>query len=194
MLCLLCSLRLMPAVLTLLHFARGAAPALCAQRQCSHTFAAAAALKPTGAPARRQASTATSSMPQPIVIPPKAQHSGSVIMLHGLGDSGAGWADIAQLFSGSLPHVKVTERFCVKRSSHHGTHGQMWRCTSCLSFRSSSFQALLRGLSHSMAACGCQAGEHCCLVATTYCSSEYSHAPTSSLLVRIRRCICAGST
>ena len=118
MLCMQCSLRLMPAVLSLLHVARGAAPALCAQRQCSHTFAAAAARKPIGASARRQASTATASMPQPIVIPPKAQHSGSVIMLHGLGDSGAGWADIAQLFAGSLPHVKVIERSCAKRSSY----------------------------------------------------------------------------
>jgi hypothetical protein len=29
-----------------------------------------------------------------------------VIMLHGLGDTGSGWADVAHQFKSSLPHVK----------------------------------------------------------------------------------------
>jgi hypothetical protein len=40
----------------------------------------------------------------PVVVPAKSSHSATVIWLHGLGDSGSGWAPIAQQLS--LPHVK----------------------------------------------------------------------------------------
>ncbi|KNE56593.1 hypothetical protein AMAG_02387 [Allomyces macrogynus ATCC 38327] len=36
----------------------------------------------------------------------KAKHTASVIFLHGLGDSGAGWAGIAPMLANALPHVK----------------------------------------------------------------------------------------
>jgi len=40
----------------------------------------------------------------PVVVPAKSSHSATVIWLHGLGDSGSGWAPIAHQLS--LPHVK----------------------------------------------------------------------------------------
>lgn len=42
----------------------------------------------------------------PIVVRPSAKHTGTVIMLHGLGDSGDGWSSIGDEFSGALPQVK----------------------------------------------------------------------------------------
>eukprot|EP00656_Telonema_subtile_P045853 TRINITY_DN52120_c0_g1_i1.p1 TRINITY_DN52120_c0_g1~~TRINITY_DN52120_c0_g1_i1.p1 ORF type:complete len:182 (+),score=44.85 TRINITY_DN52120_c0_g1_i1:137-682(+) len=41
-----------------------------------------------------------------ISLIPTAGHSATMFMLHGLGDTAAGWADAAAHFSGSLPHVK----------------------------------------------------------------------------------------
>ncbi len=43
---------------------------------------------------------------KPIVLPPRAAHTATVIMLHGLGDSGEGWAFLGPEFSTALPHVK----------------------------------------------------------------------------------------
>ncbi|KAJ1501237.1 hypothetical protein HMI56_003356 [Coelomomyces lativittatus] len=40
------------------------------------------------------------------IHPPKAQHTASVIFLHGLGDSGHGWGDIISRIASNLPHVK----------------------------------------------------------------------------------------
>lgn len=40
----------------------------------------------------------------PVVVPAKSSHSATVIWLHGLGDSGSGWAPIAHELN--LPHVK----------------------------------------------------------------------------------------
>lgn len=53
---------------------------------------------------------------QSIVVPPTAKHTATVIFLHGLGDSGAGWAPVARLLSQNpklthinwiLPHAPV---------------------------------------------------------------------------------------
>jgi predicted esterase len=40
-----------------------------------------------------------------IRIAAKGNHTASVIMLHGLGDSGRGWAFVSQFYD--YPHVKV---------------------------------------------------------------------------------------
>jgi len=42
----------------------------------------------------------------PVVLPPLKKHSATVIFLHGLGDSGSGWEDGAELFQQVNPHVK----------------------------------------------------------------------------------------
>ncbi|KAG6329448.1 hypothetical protein ID866_9641 [Astraeus odoratus] len=42
----------------------------------------------------------------PLVIPPRTRHSATVIFLHGLGDTGHGWQDVAEMLSRALPHVK----------------------------------------------------------------------------------------
>lgn len=42
----------------------------------------------------------------PIAIPPKQAHSSTLIMLHGLGDQGYGWADIAPQLAEKLPKTK----------------------------------------------------------------------------------------
>jgi hypothetical protein len=41
-----------------------------------------------------------------ITLKPVTGHSATMFMLHGLGDTAAGWADAAAHFSASLPHVK----------------------------------------------------------------------------------------
>jgi predicted esterase len=43
---------------------------------------------------------------QPLVVPARGAHTATVIMLHGLGDSGEGWAPIGAEFSPDLEHVK----------------------------------------------------------------------------------------
>ena len=42
----------------------------------------------------------------PIVVKPTAPHNSTVIWLHGLGDTGAGWADAASSFAAALPGTK----------------------------------------------------------------------------------------
>ncbi|GBF96133.1 phospholipase carboxylesterase [Raphidocelis subcapitata] len=42
----------------------------------------------------------------PIVVQPREKHTATVIMLHGLGDSGDGWAAIGDEFAPATPHVK----------------------------------------------------------------------------------------
>ena len=53
-------------------------------------------------------STTDMSIVAPIVLPALARHTATVIILHGLGDTGAGWADAAQLWQngGRLNEVK----------------------------------------------------------------------------------------
>ncbi len=43
----------------------------------------------------------------PIVSRPTGPHTASVIWLHGLGDTGKGWADVGDMFSMALPSVKL---------------------------------------------------------------------------------------
>jgi len=47
----------------------------------------------------------TLKMPQPVVVSPSTKHSATVIFLHGLGDTGHGWADTIASIRPS--HVKV---------------------------------------------------------------------------------------
>ena len=44
--------------------------------------------------------------PRPTVIEPSKEHKGTVIMLHGLGDTAAGWTDVGYMFKGDLPQIK----------------------------------------------------------------------------------------
>ncbi|KAK9815805.1 hypothetical protein WJX72_009810 [[Myrmecia] bisecta] len=62
---------------------------------------------------RRSCSNLTKAMagsqfqyPDPIVYPAPAAHTATVFFLHGLGDSGDGWSDVAPQLSSALPHVK----------------------------------------------------------------------------------------
>jgi len=59
---------------------------------------------PPGAPARRSVAAMSYAYPKPITVPAKGEHSATFIMLHGLGDTGNGWSDVAQQLA--LPHVK----------------------------------------------------------------------------------------
>lgn len=43
---------------------------------------------------------------KPLIIPPSAAHKSTVILLHGLGDSGHGWHGAAEMLSPSLPNTK----------------------------------------------------------------------------------------
>jgi heterodisulfide reductase subunit C len=85
--CMACSLRrLLPVSACMLHIACGV---IAINRQCAApTHPAARTVHRTsqrGRPAR-----ATSAAMKPIVVAPQAPHTGTVIMLHGLGDTGAG--------------------------------------------------------------------------------------------------------
>lgn len=40
------------------------------------------------------------------ITPADGQHSATVIIMHGLGDSSEGFADVAEMFSARMPHVK----------------------------------------------------------------------------------------
>lgn len=51
-------------------------------------------------------SAAKLAYPEPLVFKPAAEHKSTLIMLHGLGDSGMGWADIAPMLSPDLPNTQ----------------------------------------------------------------------------------------
>jgi predicted esterase len=44
--------------------------------------------------------------PKPTVIEATSAHTATVIMMHGLGDTAAGWAPVGQQLRAGLPHVK----------------------------------------------------------------------------------------
>eukprot|EP00276_Gloeochaete_wittrockiana_P010990 CAMPEP_0184656196 /NCGR_PEP_ID=MMETSP0308-20130426/15947_1 /TAXON_ID=38269 /ORGANISM="Gloeochaete witrockiana, Strain SAG 46.84" /LENGTH=222 /DNA_ID=CAMNT_0027093197 /DNA_START=143 /DNA_END=811 /DNA_ORIENTATION=- len=44
--------------------------------------------------------------PSDIVVKPKQKHTATVIFLHGLGDTGHGWADVAPDFQAAVPYCK----------------------------------------------------------------------------------------
>jgi predicted esterase len=41
-----------------------------------------------------------------VIHPEDGQHSATVVIMHGLGDSSEGFSDVAQMLSSSMPHVK----------------------------------------------------------------------------------------
>ena len=40
------------------------------------------------------------------VHPDDGKHSATVVLMHGLGDSSDGFADVAEMFARSMPHIK----------------------------------------------------------------------------------------
>ncbi|XP_071807526.1 acyl-protein thioesterase 1-like [Asterias amurensis] len=48
-----------------------------------------------------------SSMVNPVVMPPRGQHTASLIFLHGLGDTGHGWASVLDESRKNADHVKI---------------------------------------------------------------------------------------
>eukprot|EP00798_Chlamydomonas_sp_ICE-L_P000528 gene528-1941_t len=54
----------------------------------------------------RSISMAAIKYPEPIVLAATTKHTASIIWLHGLGDTGHGWADIGEDFQADLPHIK----------------------------------------------------------------------------------------
>jgi len=46
-------------------------------------------------------------MAAPLVLDAKQKHTGTIIFLHGLGDTGAGWADPMENIQSMLPYLKV---------------------------------------------------------------------------------------
>lgn len=42
----------------------------------------------------------------PFCVPATTKHTATMVMLHGLGDTGYGWVDIAEQFAPALPHVR----------------------------------------------------------------------------------------
>ncbi|KAJ3300725.1 hypothetical protein HK104_006023 [Borealophlyctis nickersoniae] len=64
-------------------------------------------LEKTGANYRPlQTDTMSGALLRSIVLPPKSTHTATVIFLHGLGDSGHGWAPVGKMLQPQLPHVK----------------------------------------------------------------------------------------
>ena len=43
---------------------------------------------------------------KPIIVEAKEKHTGTVIWLHGLGDSGAGWLFLVEELAPVFPHIK----------------------------------------------------------------------------------------
>jgi Phospholipase/Carboxylesterase len=62
----------------------------------------------SSAPPRQQHAMASLkfSYPAPTVIKPSQPHTATVIVMHGLGDTAAGWAPVGSQLKGALPHVK----------------------------------------------------------------------------------------
>ena len=56
-------------------------------------------------PRRAVAAMAFTYQP-PVVSEPRDQHTSTLVMIHGLGDSGHGWADVASLWAQVLPNTK----------------------------------------------------------------------------------------
>ena len=59
--------------------------------------------------ARRIATAMSSSLkyPKPLTFPPPSGvHKSTCIFLHGLGDSGDGWADVAPMLGSALPNTR----------------------------------------------------------------------------------------
>ena len=44
--------------------------------------------------------------PKPLSFPSKTKQTATVIILHGLGDTGRGWADFGPMLQATMPHVK----------------------------------------------------------------------------------------
>lgn len=45
-------------------------------------------------------------MSAPVIVEATAKHSATVLILHGLGDSGLGWQPVAESLKSALPYVK----------------------------------------------------------------------------------------
>ena len=73
-----------------------------AQRAASSAMAAT----PTPGAGATAATAGYRATRPPLVIPAPKQHRSTLIMLHGLGDSGAGWAFLAQKLAADLPHTQ----------------------------------------------------------------------------------------
>jgi len=58
-----------------------------------------------GGKSSKRASSASDNMPDPVVVAPAGKHTASLIFLHGLGDTGHGWA--STIASIRPAHVKV---------------------------------------------------------------------------------------
>jgi len=41
-----------------------------------------------------------------LTVTPRAEHTATVIFAHGLGDTGAGWSQVAEMLASQLPHIK----------------------------------------------------------------------------------------
>eukprot|EP01125_Pyxidicula_operculata_P022289 TRINITY_DN9027_c0_g1_i1.p1 TRINITY_DN9027_c0_g1~~TRINITY_DN9027_c0_g1_i1.p1 ORF type:complete len:265 (+),score=27.46 TRINITY_DN9027_c0_g1_i1:42-836(+) len=54
----------------------------------------------------RRAFVSSSKSLQTVVLQPKTKHHGTVIFLHGLGDTGYGWAPVMELIQPQSPHIK----------------------------------------------------------------------------------------
>lgn len=57
--------------------------------------------------AARGADPGMMQYPQPTVLPARQQHSATVILMHGLGDTASGWEEPAVMLQAKLPHVKL---------------------------------------------------------------------------------------
>jgi lysophospholipase-2 len=71
-------------------------------------MSSAAAAASSAAAAAASFSVAVDSARRLIRFTPKARASASVILIHGLGDSASGWADVGRMIAASMPHVRVT--------------------------------------------------------------------------------------
>lgn len=72
----------------------------------SKSSISSAASKAFGSSKRGTIIAATASMVSPIIVKPSAQHTSTVIMLHGLGDTGNGWTPVGQMFAADMPNTK----------------------------------------------------------------------------------------
>lgn len=53
-----------------------------------------------------QAASMGMEYPTPTVIDAPGKHTATIIMMHGLGDTAAGWVPVGHQLKGGLPHVK----------------------------------------------------------------------------------------